>query len=320
MGEFDLIRRYFTRPAGTGPRRALLGVGDDCALLDMGGTLAISTDMLVEGRHFLPTADPEALGHKCLAVNLSDLAAMGAEPYAFTLSIALPATRAGDDAWLDAFARGLFALADRHGCELVGGDTTAGPLVVSIAILGRVDATQALRRSGACPGDDIYVSGTVGDAALALEALCGRVALAAPALRSARERLDRPEPRIALGLALRGIASSAIDLSDGLAGDLRHVLAASGVGAEVDVEHVPVSDTLADQPRERRIACALAGGDDYELCFTAAAPSAAAVAQAARGAGVPVTRIGRIVAAGAAVWRWEGQPLAGDLRGYDHFA
>lgn len=320
MGEFELIRRFFTRARGAGPQRALLGVGDDCALLDIGGTLAISTDMLIEGRHFFADVDPAALGHKSLAVNLSDLAAMGAEPLAFTLSIALPQARADDATWLDRYAQGLFALGDRHGCELIGGDTTAGPLVISIAILGRVEAEQALRRSGARAGDDVYVSGTLGDAALALGAMRGTLALGVQGLAAARERLERPQPRVALGRALRGIASSAIDLSDGMAGDLRHILAASGVGAEIDVERVPVSSVLAAQPRDLCIACALAGGDDYELCFTAPPAHAEAVMRLARAVDVPVTRIGRIVPGATLQWMWAGRPFALDARGFDHFA
>lgn len=227
MGEFDLIARYFTRPA----RKAVLGVGDDCALLAPapGMQLAVSSDMLVEGRHFFPGVDPEALGHKALAVNLSDLAACGARPLAFTLALALPRV---DEPWLAAFARGLLRLADEHGCELVGGDTTQGPLNICITIFGEVPPGQALLRSGAQPGDDLYVSGTLGDARLALEALLGHVQF--PAETLARARLERPTPRVALGQALRGVASSALDVSDGLLGDLGHILRASGVGACVD--------------------------------------------------------------------------------------
>lgn len=226
MGEFDLIARYFTRPV----RHAALGVGDDCALLAPrpGMQLAISSDMLVEGRHFFADVDPEALGHKALAVNLSDLAACGAKPLAFTLALALPRA---DEAWLAGFSKGLLALADAHGCELVGGDTTQGPLNICITVFGEVPAGQALLRSGARAGDDIYVSGTLGDARLALEALLGHIHLPGELLAQARQRLERPTPRVALGLALRGIASSAMDVSDGLLGDFGHILKASGVGA-----------------------------------------------------------------------------------------
>ena len=233
MGEFDLIARFFKRPA----QRQPLGVGDDCALLAPapGTHLAVSTDMLVEGRHFLPGADPRRLGHKSLAVNLSDLAACGARPLAFTLALALPEA---DEAWLAPFSQGLLALADAHGCELVGGDTTRGPLNICITVFGEVPAGQALLRSGARAGDDLYVSGTLGDARLALQAMRGEVTVPAPVLAAARERLDTPTPRVALGLALRGLATSAIDISDGLLGDLGHVLHASGVGATVDADAV----------------------------------------------------------------------------------
>ena len=232
MGEFDLIARYFTHPARPDGAVAL-GVGDDCALLapKPGMQLAISSDMLVEGRHFFPDVDPEALGHKALAVNLSDLAACGARPLAFTLALSLPRA---DEPWLAGFARGLMALANAHGCELVGGDTTQGPLKICITVFGEVPSGQALLRSGARPGDDIYVSGTLGDARLALEALRGRTTLPADVLERARQRLERPTPRVALGQALRGVASSAMDLSDGLLGDLLHILKASGAGACID--------------------------------------------------------------------------------------
>ena len=231
MGEFDLIARYFTRPV----RKAALGVGDDCALLapTPGMQLAVSSDMLVEGRHFFADVDPEALGHKALAVNLSDLAACGARPLAFTLALSLPRM---DEAWLAGFSRGMWALADAHGCELVGGDTTQGPLNICITVFGEVPAGQALLRSGARPGDDIYVSGTLGDARLALEALLGHITLHADVLARARQRLERPSPRVPLGLALRGVVSSAMDVSDGLLGDLSHILKASGVGASIDTD------------------------------------------------------------------------------------
>ncbi|HYF60456.1 MAG TPA: thiamine-phosphate kinase, partial [Burkholderiaceae bacterium] len=239
-GEFELIRRFFERPAAAG--RARLGIGDDCALLDVPGgeSLAVSTDMLVEGRHFFPDVDPEALGHKALAVNLSDLAAMGARPLGFTLALALPAA---DEAWLEAFSRGLFALADAQGCELVGGDTTRGPLALCVTVHGTVPPALALRRDGARAGDDLWVSGALGAAALAVE----RRLRGEPVPAGALARLDRPEPRVALGLGLRGLARAAIDLSDGLAGDLGHVLArsseAAGVplGAALERDALPVA-------------------------------------------------------------------------------
>ena len=328
MGEFDLIAHYFTRPA----QRAVLGVGDDCALLApaSGMQLAISSDMLVEGQHFFPDTDPERLGHKALAVNLSDLAACGARPLACTLALALPRV---DAAWLDPFARGLLALADAHGCELVGGDTTQGPLNICITVLGEVPAGQALLRSGARVGDDIYVSGTLGDARLALEALQGRITLTPQVLAAARQRLEAPTPRVALGQALRGIANSAIDLSDGLLGDLGHLLRASGVGACVDTSKT--IDLIAASAREITAAgqfdlqllhqCTLAGGDDYELAFTAPVERRAGVAAAAQASATPVTRIGRIEATpGLRLIDAQGQPLARAQQqryaSFDHFA
>ena len=244
MGEFDLIERFFKQkvaPAPANQARAatnsiVLGIGDDCALLQPapGTQLAVSTDMLVEGRHFFADVDPSALGHKALAVNLSDLAAMGAEPLAFTLALALPPARAQDAPWLDAFSDGLLALAGAHGCALVGGDTTAGPLNICITVFGQVPAGQALRRDGAQAGDELWVSGTLGDARLALGALRGEWSLPAAALAAARQRLERPTPRVALGRYLRGIATSCIDVSDGLVGDVGHILKASGVGAVIE--------------------------------------------------------------------------------------
>jgi thiamine-monophosphate kinase len=316
MGEFDLIARFFKRPA----QRQPLGVGDDCALLAPapGTHLAVSSDMLVEGRHFLPGADPRRLGHKCLAVNLSDLAACGARPLAFTLALALPEA---DEAWLAPFSEGLLALADAHGCELVGGDTTRGPLNLCITVFGEVPAGQALLRSGARAGDDLYVSGTLGDARLALQAMRGEVTVPAPVLAAARERLDRPTPRVALGLALRGLATSAIDISDGLLGDLGHVLQASGVGATVDADAVATllaAGTAVGSDLRR--AYTLAGGDDYELAFTAPPATRESVRVAAAQADTRVTRIGQIEAAhGLRLVDAHGQPVPGHFASFDHF-
>lgn len=324
MGEFDLIARYFTRPV----RHAALGVGDDCALLAPrpGMQLAISSDMLVEGRHFFADVDPEALGHKALAVNLSDLAACGARPLAFTLALSLPRV---DEAWLAGFSKGLLALADAHGCELVGGDTTQGPLNICITVFGEVPAGQALLRSGARAGDDIYVSGTVGDARLALEALLGHIHLPDELLAQARLRLERPTPRVALGLALRGIASSAMDVSDGLLGDFGHILKASGVGACIRTDETikliaagafPSSATgQFDQKLLQQ--CTLAGGDDYELLFTAPPQHRAAVAEAATQSQTPVTRIGQVEAApGLRLLDAQGMPVENRFASFDHFA
>ena len=315
LGEFDLIGKYFTRAV----RRAALGIGDDCALLapSAGMQLAVSSDMLVEGRHFLSTVAPDRLGHKALAVNLSDLAACGAQPLGFTLALALPRA---DEVFLEGFARGLFALAEAQGIELVGGDTTQGPLNICITAMGEVPPGQALLRSGARVGDDLYVSGTVGDARLALEVFRGQLALDAVAFESVRAAMEQPQPRVALGLALRGIATSAIDVSDGLLGDLGHVLRRSGVGAVVDVDAVPRSAVLASQSLAWQRECTLAGGDDYELTFTAPAASAGAVQAAARRAGVAATRIGRIEA-GAALRLVDaaGRPVAHTFGSFDHF-
>jgi thiamine-monophosphate kinase len=319
MGEFDLIARYFTRTV----RRSPLGVGDDCALLQPqpGMQLAVSTDLLLEGRHFLPTVDPRRLGHKALAVNLSDLAACGARPLAFTLALALPGI---DEPWLAAFAEGMFALADVHDCELVGGDTTRGALAINITVFGEVPAGQALLRSGARAGDDVWVSGTLGDARLALDALLGTVSLPQAVLEAARLRLETPQPRVALGLALRGIATAAIDVSDGLLGDLVHVLERSGVGATL--EAVRVLPLLAaaqalQVETSKALELVLAGGDDYELAFTAPAARRAEVEEAARQAGTPVTRIGRIDALrGLRVLDAQGRPLTQKFTGFDHFA
>ena len=328
MGEFDLIARYFTRPTP----RAVLGVGDDCALLQPkpGTQLAISSDMLVEGRHFFAAADPFALGHKALAVNLSDLAACGATPLAFTLALALPDV---NETWLQGFSQGLLALADAHGCELVGGDTTQGPLNICITVFGEVPVvngkSQALLRSGARAGDDVYVSGTLGDARLALDALRGTLVLPADLLAQARLRLEQPTPRVALGQALRGVATAALDLSDGLLGDLGHILKASGVGATLDTSIAIQLIAACAHPActtglislKKQLECVLAGGDDYELAFTAPPAARQAVLAAARLAETPVTRIGRIDAEpGLRLVDAQGQRLSGHYSSFDHFA
>ncbi len=324
MGEFELIERYFKRPA----RRAVLGVGDDCALLAPapGMQLAVSSDLLLEGRHFLSTVDPVRLGHKALAVNLSDLAACGARPLAFTLALALPQAI---DAWLGGFSRGLFALADAHRCELVGGDTTRGPLAICITVFGEVPPGQALLRSGAQAGDDLFVSGTLGDARLALEVFRGTRSLPQAAFDAARERMEQPTPRVALGLALRGVASAAADVSDGLLGDLGHILKASGVGACIDTseainliankDHLTPGSGQFDS--EFALECVLAGGDDYELVFTAPVAARNQVKAAAVQAQTPVTRIGRIEATpGLRLVDGTGQPVSGHFASFDHFS
>ena len=331
VGEFDLIERYFKRPA----RRAVLGVGDDCALLQPapGTQLAISSDMLVAGRHFFPDVNPRHLGHKALAVNLSDLAACGAKPLAFTLALALPEA---DEAWLAPFSEGLLALADAHDCELVGGDTTQGPLNICITVFGEVPVvngqSQALLRSGAQPGDDLYVSGTLGDARLALEVLQGQLTVPDTVLAAARLRLECPTPRVALGQALRGVATAALDVSDGLLGDLGHILKPSRVGATVDVDlATALMATRANdiktsahfgapiEPAQRRH-WALAGGDDYELLFTAPAARRDAVAAAALASHTLVNRIGHIDAEpGMRLRDAQGRPVANTFASFDHF-
>ncbi|MFK3740346.1 thiamine-phosphate kinase [Massilia sp. TN1-12] len=334
LSEFDLIKQYFVRrppdlppntptnaPPNAPPGRTVLGIGDDCALLAPapGRQLAVSSDMLVEGRHFFAGADPFALGHKCLAVNLSDLAAMGAAPLGFTLALALPAA---DPNWLAGFSRGLFALADAHGCELVGGDTTKGPLNVCITIFGDIAPGRALRRDAARPGDDVWISGTLGDARLALAHYLGEVRLDAPSLALAAPRMHAPTPRVALGrlLADGGLAHAALDISDGLAGDIAHILAASGVGAVLDVDALPAGPALARQPQALRRRFTAAGGDDYELCFTAPVSQRDAIAAAGTQCGVPVTRVGAITAEPGLRWvDADEKSLDLALQGWDHF-
>jgi thiamine-monophosphate kinase len=315
--EFELIRRYFTHAAPS----AVLGVGDDAALVRVrrGCDLAVSTDMLVAGRHFFPRADPALLGHKALAVNLSDMAAMGATPRWAALSLALPRA---DPRWLRSFSQGFMRLARRHGVDLVGGDTTRGPLNICVQILGEVPSGQALRRDGARAGDDVWVSGTLGDAALALASLRGRVRVSARERALLERRLHAPEPRVALGVALRGVAASAIDVSDGLVADLGHICERSRLGAVIEWERLPVSRTLAAYlGRAAARGAVLAGGDDYELCFTARSARRERVAHAAERAGIKVTRIGRIVAGPprVAVLGADGHALSAATRGYEHF-
>jgi thiamine-monophosphate kinase len=322
VNEFEVIARFFSRP----PRAASVhrGVGDDAALLapSPGCELAVTVDMLVAGRHFFADVDPEKLGHKTLAVNLSDMAAMGAAPRWALLAGALPDV---DTAWLGAFARGFYALADRHGVELVGGDTTRGPLNLCVTVLGEVPTGLALTRAGAEPGDDVYVSGALGDAALAIAALAARTTVEPDALAVARERLEVPTPRIALGVALRGVATAALDVSDGLTGDLAHILEQSAVGAAIDLAAVPRSRSLdrllAGAERSLALDCILAGGDDYELCFTAPRDAADRVAAIAAETGIGLARIGTITSARGLVVRDErGVPLPALPRAFDHFA
>ena len=319
LSEFDLIKQYFRR-ARSG--HAVLGIGDDCALLapTPGLQTAVSTDLLIEGRHFFAGADARMLGHKSLAVNLSDLAAMGAKPVGFTLALSLPGA---DPDWLDAFSNGMFALADLHDCELVGGDTTRGPLAICITVFGEIAPGHALRRDAARAGHDIWISGTLGDARLALAGYWKEIALAPEALALAAPRMHLPTPRVELGraLAARPLAHAALDISDGLVGDLQHILDASRVGATLDVDALPAGPALAQQALALRRRFTLAGGDDYELCFTAPASERAAVIAAAGSAGTPVTRVGSIDAApGLRLVDGAGKALQMDVQGWDHFS
>ncbi|OYV78378.1 MAG: thiamine-phosphate kinase [Chromatiales bacterium 21-64-14] len=320
MGEFELIRRFFAPAAGHRPDVAL-GIGDDAAVLRVpaGVELAVTTDTLVAGIHFPPDTAPDAIGHKSLAVSLSDLAAMGAEPAWATLALTVPGV---DATWLAAFARGLSALASAHGVALVGGDTTRGPLSITMQALGFLPAGRALRRSGARPGDDLYVTGTLGDAGLALAGLQGRRIVPEDALQALRRRLDTPQPRVAEGLALRDLAVAAIDVSDGLLGDVGHLARASGVGVTIQVDGLPVSDLYrvhmgAECPWD----LALTAGDDYELCFAAPAAQAHAVAERFAALRTSVTRIGSVYSgSGVRCQRRDGSAYTPGGTGYDHFA
>lgn len=317
MSEFGLIQRYFTR-ATPG---AVLGVGDDAALLRVGAgmELAVSTDMLVCGTHFSPDADPYLLGRKTLAVNLSDMAAMGATPRWVTLALSLPEA---DEVWLQKFSDGFFAMADEHGAELVGGDTTRGPLTLCVSIMGEVPAGAALRRAGAQIGDDIWVSGRLGDAALALANMQGVIQLTSEAFNACAPALHDPQPRVALGLALRGIAHSAIDISDGLLADVGHILESSGVGAEIEYIKLPVSKVMQehfDSPLGKN--CVLAGGDDYELCFTASPSLRSTVQGLGARINLPLTCIGTIVpGSGCGLQAVDGSTMRVGKAGYDHFS
>lgn len=320
LGEFELIARFFTRAVPPERSDIALAVGDDCAILQAapGEQWAVSTDTLVEGVHFLPSVDPAALGHKALAVNLSDLAACGAEPRCFFLALALPTV---DEAWLQSFSQGMFALADAHGCVLAGGDTTRSPpgVVITITVMGTVPQGQALLRSGARPGDDLWVSGVLGDAAFGLAARRGEAGAASGAAAGI-ERLERPQPRVALGRALRGLATSAIDVSDGLLGDLGHILERSAVGARVEWNRVPRSAGLRRQSEADQRRWALSGGDDYELLFTAPAGRREDVERAAAGAGAAVTRIGAVTSTGRLeLVDADGRAMDTAPRAFDHF-
>ena len=315
--EFELIARYFSPPT----HHTVLAGGDDAALIAVtpGMELAVSTDMLVAGRHFVEGTDAERLGHKTLAVNLSDMAAMGAAPRWATLSLALPRA---DEAWMDAFMRGFMALANEHGVDLIGGDTTAGPLNLCVQIMGEVPAGQALRRSGARAGDVVWVSGSLGEAAIGLRHLRGEWSLPEPERTRCVARLERPQPRVRLGLALRGIAHAAIDISDGLLADLGHLAERSRVHAVLRWRQLPLPESAARQGGDIDAlrAAVLAGGDDYELCFTAPAQATAAVHALAQRLSLRLTAVGHIEEGdGVAVYDDDGAPLRLRVCGFDHF-
>jgi len=315
--EFELIARHFMRPAAN----AVLGVGDDCALLNVtnGMDLAVSTDTMVSGTHFFPEVDAEHLGHKSLAVNLSDMAAMGAMPYWATLALTLPSV---DHAWLGAFAKGFFDLAEEFNVSLVGGDTTRGPLSLTVTIMGEVPAGAALRRSGAKAGNDVWVSGALGDAALAVAHRKGLIKLDEADVEETLMRLYEPTPRVQLGQALRGLATAAIDISDGLLADLGHICRLSGVGATVEVERIPVSETGARYLESDAGRTAIvSGGDDYELCFTAHPNSRESIDDLQQMLGVPLRRIGQLRRGkGVSLLGPDGKAMKVDGRGYDHFS
>jgi thiamine-monophosphate kinase len=315
--EFDLIARHFMRPAAN----ARLGIGDDAALVDVsnGMDLAVSTDTMVSGTHFFPDVDPENLGHKALAVNLSDMAAMGAMPYWTTLALTLPSV---NHEWLAAFAKGYFDLADEFNVSLIGGDTTRGPLSLTVTIMGEVPAGAALKRSGAKAGNDIWVSGSVGDAALAVAHRHGRLKMDEADYAEVAMRLYEPTPRVALGQALRGLATSTIDISDGLLADIGHICRLSKVSARVELPLIPVSDIAARHlGTSEGLNAIVAGGDDYELCFTAPVNSRESLVELTDILGVPLTRIGSVAKGkGVTLVDAEGKPITIDARGFDHFA
>ena len=313
LSEFDIIQRFFQREHTT--PGVLLGIGDDAALLNVenGAALAVAVDTLVAGRHFPEQTDAVSIGHKALAVNLSDLAAMGAQPGWVTLALTLPEV---DEGWLTGFAEGFFRLADRFNVALVGGDTTRGPLTITVQVQGQVNASRALRRDAAKPGQHLFVTGTPGDAAYALQQLQAGEPVADDLL----SRLNRPEPRVAFGCALAGMAAAAIDVSDGLLADLGHVLESSSCGAQVNVDAIARSQWLQRLDDETALACQLGGGDDYELCFTVDADRVEQVYRAAEDCELSIAEIGIIEPhPGVRCVREDGSPYTPVVEGFDHF-
>ena len=316
IGEFDIIARYFTRPSND--RDVVLGVGDDAAVLACDGLLAVTVDTLVPGVHFPDGTAPHVLGFRLMAVNLSDLAAMGARPRWCTLALTLPSV---DESWLEGFSRGLFELAERFDVSLVGGNLSRGPLTLTLQLMGNAERAHLLTRGGGHVGDDIYVTGTLGDSAAGIALIKERTA--APhgsAAAALKERYYRPAPRVGAGLALGPLATAAIDISDGLLADLGHICKASGCGATIDVERVPLSaELLSLFPPQEALAHALGGGDDYELCFTAPPSRAEEIETVLEAADTPVRRVGQLVAGQTVVCRRDGEPFTPPVRGYRHF-
>ena len=314
LGEFEIIAQYFARPVHDPD--VLLGIGDDAAVMKIDAPAVVAVDTLVAGVHFHDAMPADALGHRALAVNLSDLAAMGATPRWCTLALTVPKA---DAEWLEAFVQGFFALAERHGVALVGGDLTRGPLTVTVQVIGAA-GERYLTRGGGHPGDDVYVTGSLGDAAGAIALVSERAGAEGAARAALTERFCRPTPRVAEGLAIAPFASAAIDVSDGLLADLGHLCERSCCGAVVDVERVPLSaELLSLFPPQQALAYALAGGDDYELCFTASPAHAERIEAALEASGTPARRIGQLVEGEQVICRREGEPFTPPARGYSHF-
>ncbi|MGI1679750.1 MAG: thiamine-phosphate kinase [Cellvibrionaceae bacterium] len=317
LNEFELIERFFQKELGG--RGVALGVGDDCALLQPpeGKVLAVSCDTLVGGNHFPKNADPELIAERAMRVNLSDLAAMGAEPLWFTLALSLPSA---DSYWLDGFSRGLFQAANKYNCSLVGGDTTRGPLSITIQVMGAVDLESSLKRNGARVGDMVYVTGELGDAAAAVAVIKKTLDVGKSAFSFFMSRYYRPIPKIAEGRLLRGIASAAIDISDGLVADLGHICKASGVGAVIDLERIPVSEPLKKlASREQLAEWTLAGGDDYQLCFTVPADQTAIIEHMIDSKKLEAIAIGEITRGNKVVCMSKGKEISLKKTGYQHF-
>lgn len=317
LSEFDLIARYFTQPAGHG----VVGVGDDCGIFSVhpGFQLAVSTDSLIEGRHFYADTDPEDLGHKALAVNLSDLSAVGAKPRGCLLALSLPEV---DTQWLERFSRGFLTLAERSECLLIGGDTTRSlqGITITVTVLGEVPIAQALLRSRALPGDDIWVTGALGAPFAALQMLSAQWVGDEQTLALALPRLQRPMPPYQWAPELIGYAHAAIDISDGLVQDLKHLLGASQCGAELFLTELPIHAALENFSQAQQIQAALTGGDEFELCFTAPQASRAYLLDSARKSGIEVHRIGTIVREETlTIYDFDGQPIDAQFAGFDHF-